>query len=160
MNFDQNLSPNFFFGVEKWNVGNRLKRVLAKFQANRSHPRGVNGWSKFCEKFEFFFRIFDVKKWKFGDHLKRVLAKFQVNRSHPRGVNGPSKFVKISKKIVFAVEKWNVGNHLKRVLAKFRANRSHPRGVNGRSKFENHATEPEFVAWFPFLFTKITLPSQ
>ena len=36
--------------VEKWNVGNRLKRVLAKFEADRSHPRGVNGRSKFCKK--------------------------------------------------------------------------------------------------------------
>ena len=27
-------------GVEKSNVGNHLKRVLAKFRANRSHPRG------------------------------------------------------------------------------------------------------------------------
>ena len=34
-------------GVEKSNVRNRLKRVLAKFRANRSHPRGVNGCSKF-----------------------------------------------------------------------------------------------------------------
>ena len=32
--------------VEKSNVGNRLKRVLAKFHADRSHPRGVNGRSK------------------------------------------------------------------------------------------------------------------
>ena len=28
-------------------MGNRLKRVLAKFEANRSHPRGVNCRSKF-----------------------------------------------------------------------------------------------------------------
>ena len=34
-------------GVEKWNVGNRLKRVLAKFGADRSYVRGVNGRSKF-----------------------------------------------------------------------------------------------------------------
>ena len=33
-------------GVEKLNMGNRLKRVLAKFEAIRSHPRGVNGRSK------------------------------------------------------------------------------------------------------------------
>ena len=35
-----------FLAVEKSNVGNRLKRVLAKFRANRSHPRGVNGPTK------------------------------------------------------------------------------------------------------------------
>ena len=34
------------FGVEQWNVGNPLKRVLAKFRANRSHVRGANGRSK------------------------------------------------------------------------------------------------------------------
>ena len=32
---------DFFFGVEKRNVRNRLKRVLAKFRANPSHVRGV-----------------------------------------------------------------------------------------------------------------------
>ena len=37
-------------GVEKSNVRNRLKRVLAKFRANRSHPRGVNVRSKFRKK--------------------------------------------------------------------------------------------------------------
>ena len=36
-----------FFGVEKWNVGNRLKRIFPKFEAERSHIRGVNGHSKF-----------------------------------------------------------------------------------------------------------------
>ena len=44
------FSENFiktFLGVEKSNVGNRLKRVLAKFRADRSHPRGVNGRSNF-----------------------------------------------------------------------------------------------------------------
>ena len=36
-----------FFGVEKWNVGNRLKRVFPKFRADRSLVWGVNGRSKF-----------------------------------------------------------------------------------------------------------------
>ena len=40
------------FGVEKWNVGDRLKRVLAKFEADRSWFRGVNGRSKFRKKIE------------------------------------------------------------------------------------------------------------
>ena len=39
------------FGVETWNVPSSLKRVLAKFQAERSHPRGVNGREKFCKNF-------------------------------------------------------------------------------------------------------------
>ena len=46
-NFYRKFSPIFFFDVEKWNVGNRLKRVFPKFEAERSHPRGVNGRSKF-----------------------------------------------------------------------------------------------------------------
>ena len=36
-----------FFAVERWNVGDRLKRMFPKFEAERSHPRGVNGCSKF-----------------------------------------------------------------------------------------------------------------
>ena len=52
--FDPNfLTNNFFFGVEKRNVGNRLKRVLAKFRADPSRFRGVNGRSKF-RKIRFF----------------------------------------------------------------------------------------------------------
>ena len=46
-NFYRKFSPNFVFDVEKWNVGNRLKRVFPKFEAERSHPQGVNGRSKF-----------------------------------------------------------------------------------------------------------------
>ena len=46
-NFYRKFSPIFFFDVEKWNVGNRLKRVFPKFEAERSHPRGLNGHSKF-----------------------------------------------------------------------------------------------------------------
>ena len=42
----------FVSGIEKWNVGNRLKRVLAKFQADRSHVWGVDGRSKFPKFFE------------------------------------------------------------------------------------------------------------
>ena len=37
--------------VEKLNVGNRLKRVFPKFEPDRSHPRGVNGRSKFRQNF-------------------------------------------------------------------------------------------------------------
>ena len=36
-----------FSTAEKWNVGDRPKRVLAKFEADRSRVRGVNGGSKF-----------------------------------------------------------------------------------------------------------------
>ena len=39
--------PNIFFVVEKSKVVNRLKRVLPKFRADRSHVRGVNDRSKF-----------------------------------------------------------------------------------------------------------------
>ena len=37
----------FVFGVEKSKVANRLKRVFPKFEADRSHVRGVNGRPKF-----------------------------------------------------------------------------------------------------------------
>ena len=40
------------FGVEKSNVGNRLKRVFPNFQAERSEVRGVNDRSKFSKKIE------------------------------------------------------------------------------------------------------------
>ena len=46
---DQTSKIFLGFRVEKWNVGDHLKRVLAKFQANRRHPRGVNGPSKFAK---------------------------------------------------------------------------------------------------------------
>ena len=45
-------TANCFFGVEKWNVGDHLKLVFPNFEAERSHPRGVNGRSKF---YNFFF---------------------------------------------------------------------------------------------------------
>ena len=38
-------------GVEKWNVGDHLKRVFPKFEADRSNPGGVNGRSKFGKSF-------------------------------------------------------------------------------------------------------------
>ena len=36
-----------FVDVEKLNDGDHLKRVFPKFEAERSHPRGVNGCSNF-----------------------------------------------------------------------------------------------------------------
>ena len=35
-------NPKKFFGIEKWKVANRPKRVLPKFHADRSHVRGVS----------------------------------------------------------------------------------------------------------------------
>ena len=46
-NFFQKCLPKKIIGVEKQNAGNCLKRVLPKFRADRSHPREVNGSSKF-----------------------------------------------------------------------------------------------------------------
>ena len=40
------------FGVEKSNVGNRLKRIFPNFQAERSEVRVVNDRSKFSKKIE------------------------------------------------------------------------------------------------------------
>ena len=44
----------FVLGFEKWNVGDRLKCVFPKFGAERSHPRRVNGHSKFADVSTFF----------------------------------------------------------------------------------------------------------
>ena len=43
----KNVCRTNFLGVEKRNVGDHLKRVFPKFEADRSHPRGVNGGSNF-----------------------------------------------------------------------------------------------------------------
>ena len=45
--FRQNILPKTTFGVEKANVGDHLKRVFPKFEAEWSHPRVVNDRSKF-----------------------------------------------------------------------------------------------------------------
>ena len=90
--------------VEKSKIGNRLKRVFPKFEADRSHVRGVNGRSKFdvasagfAKRKQFFVDVifcFGVEKSKVANRLKRVLPKFRADRSHVRGVNGRSKFAK------------------------------------------------------------------
>ena len=43
----EKLSPKMMFRLERSFLQNRLKRVSPKFHANRSHPRRVNGLSKF-----------------------------------------------------------------------------------------------------------------
>ena len=50
------------FGVEKWNVANRLKRVLPKFRADPSHPQGVNGHLKFQISKKIWFLPFSAYK--------------------------------------------------------------------------------------------------
>ena len=50
--FETKMSNKKLFGVEKSNVGNRLKRVFPNFQAERSEVRGVNDRSKFSKKIE------------------------------------------------------------------------------------------------------------
>ena len=124
-----------FVGVEKWNVGDHLKRAFPKFEADRSHPRWVNGCSKIWKKS-------GVEKWNVGNRPKRVLAKFRGDRSLVWGVNGRSKF---RTKNIFA-EKWNVGDRPKRVLAKFGGDPSLVRDVNGDSKksWRN-------FAWYPVM---------
>ena len=49
-NKKQKSRRKHFLGVDKSKVANRLKRVLTKFDANRSHVRGVNGRSKFDDR--------------------------------------------------------------------------------------------------------------
>ena len=69
--FYRKCSPIFFFDVEKWNVGNRLKRVFPKFEAERSHPRGVNGRSKFYKNSAEIFRF----RRKYDAIIRAVLNK-------------------------------------------------------------------------------------
>ena len=46
-----------FLGVEKSNVGDHLKHVFPKFEADQTHPWGVNGRSKFRKKNRNFKRL-------------------------------------------------------------------------------------------------------
>ncbi len=81
----------YSFGIEKWNVGNHLKRVVQKIVAKRSHSRVVNGCSKFCNVSDHFSYI-GVEKWSEGHRLERVFPKFEAKRCHPRRADGRSKF--------------------------------------------------------------------
>ena len=47
---DKIVCLKFHFDVEGRNVGDRLKRVFPKFEAERSHPRGETA----VQKFDFF----------------------------------------------------------------------------------------------------------
>ena len=47
VNKSENFSPKNCSRVDKWNVGNGLKRVVPKFEADRSYVWGVNGRLKF-----------------------------------------------------------------------------------------------------------------
>ena len=41
------IAKQKIWDIEKWNVGDRLKRVSQKFEAEWSHPWGINSHSKF-----------------------------------------------------------------------------------------------------------------
>ena len=77
--FDEKNCRKKWFNVEKWNVGNNLKRVLPKFEAERSYPRGVNGRSK--------IRLFWHPKTLNGRKIARIArisTIFGPNRSQRR----------------------------------------------------------------------------
>ena len=91
---DRKKITKTFFGVEKSNVGNRLKRVFPNFQAERSLVRGVNGRSKFSKKIEIreaFFPFFlatdgnmlacDFPTLSFRTNIRCDCAFLQVLRS-------------------------------------------------------------------------------
>ena len=83
------ISPtkNFadFFRRQKRNIGNHLKRVFPKFEAERSHPRGVNGRSKFRRQ------NFDVEKCNVGNPKRVLWQSLAGFRALFEGVNGDSK---------------------------------------------------------------------
>ena len=105
------------FDVEKLNIGNRLKRVLAKCRGRRSYVWVVNGRSKF-----------DVIADKINLNLVSYYRRYCYYRRHD----------------CFYLEKLNVGNRLKRVLAKCRGRTSYVWGANGRSKFDVVAEKNNF----------------
>ena len=76
-----NFSQNVLFNIEKSNVGDHLKCVFPKFEAKRSHPRGVNGRSKFCKNSMICY-VFSVEKQNVEHRLKSVFPKFEAKRSH------------------------------------------------------------------------------
>ena len=59
--FQTDLLAIFFFGVEKWNVGNRPKRVFPKFGGCMGQV-----WRENCAKLfaYFFFRRQKMKRWE------------------------------------------------------------------------------------------------
>ena len=61
-------------GVEKWNVPSSLKRVLAKFEAERSLVWGVNGRSKFRKKVSTVSVVAEFV-WRIQNAHVHVLAK-------------------------------------------------------------------------------------
>ena len=99
----EKIRRKLFLGVEKSKVANRLKRVLTKFDADRSHVRGVNGRSKFlvvastgrAERKEFaHFCNRTGEAWRgcFLTQLLRNLVKMQVrSRSRPERPRGPDE---------------------------------------------------------------------
>ena len=125
----------FFFDVEKWNVGDHLKRVFPKFEAERSHPRGINGRSKFCKN-SIFLR-FRRRKMKCRGSSETHFPKVWGRTEPSLGDKQPIK-VRKQTNVLFTFwssKKGNAGDRLKRILAKFEADRSQVWRVNGRSKF-------------------------
>ena len=78
-----------FLGVEKLNVGNRLKRVFPKFHAERSHLRGVNGRSKFAT----FFRRRKMKCRESSETCFGQVSRRSESRS------GGKRPIEVSKKV-------------------------------------------------------------
>ena len=76
--WSSNNQKTLGFRVERWNVGDRLKRVFAKFQANRSHPRGTALQSlwRFLKKLRFHHgktMCGTEKKWRTKNFRRRKM---------------------------------------------------------------------------------------
>ena len=81
-----------YWGVEKSNVRNRLNCVLAKFRADRSHPRGVNGRSIFS-RFQCRMSCFERQMSRFERRTSRLNAERRVLNSEDPLASSPSKAV-------------------------------------------------------------------
>ena len=71
------ILPHVFLSIEDCNVGNRLKRVLAKFQLEQSHPLEGKRYLNVCQHIEQFC-VCGIDKPNVGNRLKSILAKFEA----------------------------------------------------------------------------------
>ena len=99
-------SPPKKLRVEKSNVGNHLKRTLAKFQAKRSHPRGVNGPRKFCIFFDFSCFRFSAFLWagsvvgRWDFEVRRILSSRMFRIFRGAGCEKLRNVIETSRKVL------------------------------------------------------------
>ena len=71
------ILPHFCLSIEDGNVGNRMKRVLAKFQPEQSHPLEGKRYLHVCKHIEQIC-VCGIDKPNVGNRMKHILAKFEA----------------------------------------------------------------------------------